>query len=139
MDNATVLKLTGSYLLLWLLSTVAGVVLVVAGVAAGALGAAGLYEYTPFALRFARSPGGGAALAVLGVLVWKFGTAAALFRTLVTAFGVETDERLDKEALKSDILSVLDARLAEMHDEVSATRRAVDESDGGGGGFDFED
>lgn len=62
---------------------------------------------------------------VLGVLVWQTGSTVGLYYTLVSATGTESAESVDTEKIKSDVLAVLDERLAEMHEDVEATRRAV--------------
>lgn len=80
---------------------------------------------------------------VLGFLVWQLGKTMAYYRTVTGAVDQQLGERFDPEMIKSDILSVLDDRLAEMQTEVEGTRRAVEEMDGGGttgdAGFDFEE
>lgn len=62
---------------------------------------------------------------VVGVLVWQVGKAAALHKTLTEATQAELADDLDHEAMKSDLLNVLDERLSDMHAEVEQTRRGV--------------
>lgn len=62
---------------------------------------------------------------VLGIIVWQVGKAAALHKTLTEATQTELQSDLDHEAMKSDLLEVLDERLSDMHAEVEQTRRGV--------------
>jgi hypothetical protein len=68
---------------------------------------------------------------VVGVVVWQVGTTAAHYKTMVEAVDAELADRFDPELVKSDILSVLDERLAEMQTQLEGTRRAVEGSDPG--------
>lgn len=61
----------------------------------------------------------------LGLIVWQIGKAAALHKTLTEATQTELQSDLDHEAMKSDLLEVLDERLSDMHAEVEQTRRGV--------------
>ena len=138
MEYGETLKWTGIYLGLWLLAAALGGAIAVAGVALGGLAPLGYWSMTPVALRYGGAPTGGAVLIGLGVLVFKYGAAAALVHVLVTATEERVAQRFPAEAIKSDILSVLDARLSEMHDELRETRQRL----GGGGGsgqFEFPD
>lgn len=65
------------------------------------------------------------ALIVLGVIVWKLGSTAAFYKTLVTAVEYETAGTLDTETIKSEILSVMDDRLSDMHYDIEQTRQVV--------------
>lgn len=139
MEYAETLKWTGLYLGLWLLAAVVGGAIAVVGVALGGLGPLGAYQVTPFALRITYYPRGGLAVIALGLLVFKFGSAAALVHVVVGATEARLPEALNTEAIKSDILSVLDERLADMHGELSDTKRLVADASGGDDdGFEFE-
>lgn len=65
--------------------------------------------------------------ALLGFLVWQVGKTAAYYKTLTEATDQQLSERFDPELIKSDILSVLDERLSEMHSDLEATRRGVED------------
>ena len=136
MEYAETLKWTGLYLGLWLLSLVIGLGIVVGGIALGGLGPLGAYQLTPFALRVSYYPRGGLAVIGLGLLVFKFGSVAALVHVVVSATEARLPAALDTETMKSDILSVIDERLSEMHGEIAETKRLVGES-GDDGGFEF--
>jgi hypothetical protein len=139
MEYAETLKWTGRYLGLWLLAALVGGAVVAAGVALGGLAALGAYQLTPFPLRYAYYPSGGLAVIGLGLLVFKFGATAALVHVVVSATESRLERALDTESLKSDILSVLDERLAEMHGELRETKRLVSqEAAGDDQGFEFE-
>lgn len=128
MEYAETLKWTGVYLGLWLLAGVIGGAIVAVGFALGGLAALGAYQLTPFALRVAFYPTAGIAVVALGLLAFKVGAAAALVHVVVSATESRLSAALDTETLKSDILSVLDERLSEMHGELSETKGLVEET-----------
>jgi hypothetical protein len=144
MQTSTALRWAGIYLALWLVATVVAGGLVVAGLALDGLSAVGMGGYTPEAFSGGTSfPTVGVVLLIVGGVAWQFGTAIAGFKTAVSAVEAETAKHFDPESMKSDILAVLDDRLADMHQDVSQTRRlvnrmsrenAADELD-----FEFED
>lgn len=91
---------------------------------------------------------------VLALLVWQFVKTVAFYKTVTEATEEQMAERFDAERVKSEVLEVLDDRLAEMHSELQRARKEVKEMDGGGattgataggagtagetGSFDFE-
>jgi hypothetical protein len=77
--------------------------------------------------------------ALAGFVVWQVGTTAAFYKTTTEAVDEQLAERFDPELIKSDMLSVLDERLSEMHSELEATHRAVDEMQADSGGFEVDD
>jgi hypothetical protein len=126
MDTRDALKWAGVYLGLWVLTVAVSAGFVAAGVALGGLRILDLGSATPAALQIgAPSPTGGVVLLALGVAVFQFGTALAGFKTGVAAVEEETAKHFDPESMKSDILAVLDDRLADIHQEVSQTRQMV--------------
>lgn len=126
MENAKALRWAAVYLGLWVLAGVVGLAIAGVGLWIGALSGTGLSSYAPVAPTGPRYPVAGRVLAVLGLLVWKFGSAAGFLETVTDAFGAETERQLDTEGVKSEVLRVLDDRLSEMHREVTRTRRLVD-------------
>lgn len=69
------------------------------------------------------------AFALLAFVVWQLGKTLAFYKTTAEAVQAEVAEDFDVELLKSDILSVLDERLAEMQTQIEGTRRSVEELD----------
>jgi hypothetical protein len=139
MEYAETLKWTGVYAGLWVVAGLLGGLIILIGIAIGGLAGVGAYQMTPFSLRLALYPAGGLLLILFGVFVWQLGTTAALIHVIVSASERGLSAALDTESVKSDILSVLDDRLADMHDDIRDTRRFV--SDAGSGdadGFEFE-
>ncbi len=67
----------------------------------------------------------GGALVVLGFAVWQLGKTAAFYKTLTQATESEMADRFDTQTVKSEILSVLDEQLSELHADVETTRRQV--------------
>jgi hypothetical protein len=80
---------------------------------------------------------------VLGFVVWQVGKTVAYYRTVTGAVRGELADQFDPELIKSDILSVLDERLADMQSQVEGTRRAVEDMNGGqssqSGDFGFQE
>lgn len=127
------------YLGLWLLVTILAAGFVVGGLALDGLRTIGAGAYTPaMFVGGTAMPTTGLLLMVLGVIVWKFGTAVIFFRTVVTAIETETAHAMDTESMKSDILSVLDDRLADMHQDLSRTKQLVNRMSREGAAEDHE-
>ena len=80
----------------------------------------------------------GVVLVLVGLFLWKLGSTVARFRTLGPTVAADTAERLDTEAMKSDILSVIDERLADMKQDTQRTRRVVERESSEGAADDFE-
>ncbi len=81
-----------------------------------------------------------AVLGLIGFSVWQVGKTAAYYKTLTEATDDQLAERFDPELIKSDVLSVLDERLAEMHTDLEATRRGVEELEtSDAGNFELDD
>ena len=72
-------------------------------------------------------------LTLVGFLVWQFIESVAFYKTVTEATDEQMAERFDSEKVKSEVLSVLDDRLAEMQTELERTRKQVEELDGGSG------
>lgn len=141
MENTQALKWAGVYFGLWLLATVLGLAVVALGMALGGVAVAGrgaYFAFTPSALQLYYIPRGGAVVIVLGLLLWKFGSAAAFIKATTTAFETQTERRLNTEALKSDILSVIDDRLSDVQGEVNQVRQVVDRLNRDDAASDFE-
>lgn len=90
----------------------------------------------PGALLNAAAPG--LALLFLGLLVWKGASTLAYYRTLGPTVAADTAERLNTEAMKSDILSVIDERLSDMKGDTQRTRRIVERESSQDAADDFE-
>lgn len=82
--------------------------------------------------------------ALVGFVVWQFGKTVVFYKTLTEAVDEQMAERFDARMVKSEILEVLDDRLAEMDTQLRQTRKQVEEIDAGGAttgagdSFDFE-
>ena len=144
MQTSRALKWAGVYLGLWLVAAAVAGGLVAAGLALDGLSAVGLGSYTPDGFQGGTdSPTAGLVLIAVGGVVWQFGTAVAGFKTAVSAVEEETARHFDPESMKSDILGVLDDRLADMHQDTSQIRRLVNrmsrESQADQLDFEFED
>lgn len=77
----------------------------------------------------------GLALVVLGVVIWRFGKAWALYHTLTNAHEDALSDTFDTQRVKSDIVSVVDERLADVQQDIQSVNREVrdlkqDENDG---------
>lgn len=138
MENTYTLKWGGYYFILSVFITLVAIGIIGAGIAIGGLRPLEYYSYTPGWLRLAFYPRAGLGLIVLGILVWWGGTSIALFHTLVEAIGARIADRFDVEVLKSDVLSVLDDRLADIHQETTQTRRLVNRASREDAASEFE-
>jgi hypothetical protein len=144
METRTALKWAGIYLGIWIVATAVAGGLIAGGIALDGLSALGYGSYTPESFQGGPdSPIAGVALIVVGAIVWQFGTAAAGFKTAISAVEAETAAHFDSESMKSDILAVLDDRMADMHQDISQTRRLVNrmsrENQADQLDFEFED
>lgn len=140
MDAKRSFRWAGYYYLLTVAATLVGFVFVAVGLWVG-----GIEAYQAWA------DGAGAVAALgdavvalipiaIGVAVWRFGKAWAMYATLTGAVEAELAETYDNERVKSEILSVLDERLAEMQSDLQTVNRNVNklrtEDDAG---FEFDD
>ena len=140
MDNSRALKWAATYVALSTVALLGGLVLIGAGVALGGVSLSRLMvmaQRSP--ILFLRAAAPTVVLVLFGLAVWRIGAAFALFKTLGTAIEEETVATFDTEAVKSDILSVLDDRLSEMHQDLDQTRRVVNRlgADEAASEFDF--
>lgn len=137
MDYSDALRRTAYYKGVGWLSALVGIGFVLAGYR---LSLGGLPLSRAAAIEGAKSPAF-AALALLGFVVWQLGSTVAFYKSMTEAVDEQMAERFDPEMIKSDVLSVLDERLADMQTQVEGTRRAVEDLGGAeaGGNFEFED
>jgi len=62
---------------------------------------------------------------LLGIVVWRAGKAWALYLTLTGAMEDELGDTFDTEHVKSDIVAVLDDRLADMQQDLQSVNREI--------------
>ncbi|MFB6105432.1 MAG: hypothetical protein ABEJ70_00525 [Halobacteriaceae archaeon] len=127
MDRNRAFRYSGYYFLFTALATVVGVGLILAGVVLGLDPAWEAYVAGQSYGVVFRTAAPGLVPALFGVVVWRFGKAWALYHTLTGAVDEELAETFDRETLKSDILSVLDDRLADMQQDLNSVNRNVKE------------
>lgn len=141
MENVEALKWAGLHTGLAVVATLVALGIAGLGAAIGGLRLLGMFGYAWFAQSIGIYPRAGLALIVLGGIVWWYGVAGAFIKTIVEATEAETADTMDTEAMKSDILAVLDDRLADMQQEVNQTRRLVDRlsRDDAASEFEFSD
>ena len=138
MSDADTTKAAAMYAVAWTVSAGVGAAIAGFGVVGWLLPAyARLAQGAqPAALANAAAPG--LVLVLVGLLVWKLGSTLARFRTLGPTVAADTAERLNTEAMKSDILSVLDERLADMKQDTQRTRRVVERESSEAAADEFE-
>ena len=141
MSDADVARSALTYAVGWTVATAVAAVVGGAGVVGWVLPAYAWHVAGQPPTVVLRIAAPGLALVLLGLLGWKAATAVLHYRTLSAAFAVETAERLNTEAMKSDILSVMDERLADMKQDTLQTRRVVERvgSEEAADAFDFQD
>ncbi|MFB6071907.1 MAG: hypothetical protein ABEJ88_02970 [Halobacterium sp.] len=110
----------GKYFLVTSLFAIVGLGLV----AVGALLAEPALE-TESVSAFLSAAGSGIAVAVLGLLVYRFGKAWALYKTLTAANEEALADTFDTQHVKSDIVSVLDDRLSDMQTDLQSVNREL--------------
>lgn len=138
MDRTVLLKRSAAYAAAWIASTVVGLGLVAFATLRWLdIAYVGYVGGEPLAAVL-RTAAPGVVVALLGLLVWQTGTTAARYHTLAAAISDETAATFDTESLKSDILAVLDERLAEMHEDVGRTRRLLERQGSEAAADEFE-
>lgn len=125
MDAKRAFVWAGKYFALTSVFALVGLALVVGGVAVGGLEGYTVYEATGAYSQAVVAGAPGIALAVVGVIVWRFGKAWAFFKTLTAATEDEVGETFDTEHVKSDIVAVLDDRLADMQHDIQSVNREL--------------
>ena len=126
MSDADPTKSAATYAVAWTVSALVGGAIALAGVTRWLLPAYADYIGGAATAAVLRAAAPGLALLLVGLLVFKLASAIVHYRTLSAAFGAETEARLNTEAIKSDILSVLDDRLADMKQDTRRTRQTVE-------------
>lgn len=111
---------SGKYFLITTLFALIGLGFVAAG---AVLSQPALETETPSALVSALVPG--IALAAVGILVYRFGKAWALYMTLTAAHEEALAETFDTQRVKSDIVSVVDERLSDMQTDLQSVNREL--------------
>jgi hypothetical protein len=67
----------------------------------------------------------GLALAAVGVAIYRFGKSWALYVTLTAAHEEALADTFDTERVKSDIVAILDDRLADMQNNLQSVNREL--------------
>lgn len=125
MDSKRAFVWAGKYFALTAVFALVGLVLVGGGAALSGLEAYDAYDAGGSVMKALSAGAPGIALAVVGVLVWRFGKAWAFFKTLTAATEEEVGDTFDTEHVKSDIVAVLDDRLTDMQHELQSTNREL--------------
>ncbi len=63
--------------------------------------------------------------AIIGLAIWRAGKAWAMYLTLTGAIEEELADTYDTEHVKSDIVAVLDDRLADMQQDLQSVNREI--------------
>ena len=125
MDSKRALRWSGYYFLVTVVFGLVGAVLVGAALWLGGLDAYRTWQATGQAVPAVTGAAVWLLLAIVGVAVWRFGKAWAMYWTLTGAVEEGLAETYDNEKVKSEILSVLDDRLADMQQDIQSTNRNV--------------
>lgn len=65
---------------------------------------------------------------VLGVIVWRLGEGLSVFLTVPPAAGADAADQYDTERLKSEVLEVMDQRLAAIEGDIDEIHRRTEET-----------
>jgi hypothetical protein len=136
MDAKRALRHAGKYTLLKALATVVGL----APVAAGGYNAYRLY--TGAAAEGGTLGGtfyGSLGLAAVGLFLWQFLSAWALYTTLTDAITEDVSDTYDTTKVKSDILSVVDDRITDVQNDINQVNRSIQDITRPDEEFRFED
>ena len=125
MESRRALAWSARHFLITAAFALVGVALVGAGLGYGGLQAWNIFQQTGNAVAAVRAVGPYLALGVLGILVWRFGKAFALYLTLTGAMDEQLADSFDTEHVKSDIVAILDDRLAEMQHDLQSVNRQL--------------
>ena len=127
MDAKRTLRWAGYYFALSTASALVGFAIIALGATLGLSAAYGMYLDGASFGSVLGTAAPGLVVALIGIVIWRVGTAAAFYKTLTGAVDDEMGERFDSERIKSDILSVLDERLSDMQFELEQTKRKIDD------------
>ncbi|QDX39740.1 hypothetical protein [Salarchaeum sp. JOR-1] len=125
MDAKRAFAWAGTYVALTSLFAVVAFALVAAGGYYGFQEGAAVYESTESYSSALVAGAPGLAVALVGLVVYRLGTAWALFKTLTAATEEEVAETFDTEHVKSDIVAVLDDRLSDMQHDLQSVNREL--------------
>jgi len=135
MDARRALYWSAIHTLVWVLGFAVGAALVVGGYFLDVDVAIDMVEAGEPLSEVATTAAPGLAVALLGVVVWRLVSGWVLFRTLVPAVQESLAETYDNERVKSEILAVLDERLADMQEDLQGVQRELRSGDDG---FEFD-
>lgn len=139
MESRRAFAWAGRYFLITAFFALLGAVLVGAGIGYGGFEAWTIYQETGGNAVAAAQDGAVYLLvSVLGILLWRFGKAFALYMTLTGAIEEQLADSFDTEHVKSDIVAILDDRLADMQQDVQSVNREIREIKNSDG-FEFDD
>lgn len=65
----------------------------------------------------------GVILSLVGIAIWRFGKWLVFYKTLTGAIKEDLTDEFDTEHVKSDIMSLLDSRLADIQDDIRQSNR----------------
>jgi hypothetical protein len=126
MEWKRALRWSAEYLVLTSVSAALGLGLIAAGLATGGFEALDAVADSGRLADALDAGVGWLALTLVGLLVWRLGTALALHRTLTGAVEERLAATYNTERVKSEMLEVLDERLAEMQNELESLEFAVE-------------
>ena len=115
----------GKYFLLTSLFALVALAFIGGGAALGGAEAWETYNATESVTQALAAAWLGIVLAVIGILVYRFGKAWALYKTLTDATEEALEDTYDTQRVKSDIVSVLDDRLSDMQNDLQSVNREL--------------
>jgi hypothetical protein len=125
MDSKRSAVHAGKYFLLTSLFALVALAFVAGGAVLGGAEAWDTYNATESTTQALSSAWLGIVLAAVGVLVYRFGKAWALYKTLTDATEESLEDTYDTQRVKSDIVSVLDDRLSDMQTDLQSVNREL--------------
>lgn len=131
MDSKRVTRWAGLYFLLTTLAAVVGFAVIVGGTFLGIQEVYETYDRTGDLSRSALVDAApGLIVAGIGIVIWRFGKAIAFYKTITGAIAEDLADTYDNQQVKSEILAVLDDRLADMQQDLQSVNREIREVKG---------
>ena len=125
MESRRAFAWSARYFLISALFALIGAALIGLGAGYGGLQAWQIYLDSGNEIAALRGAGVYLVLPVVGIIVWRFGKAFALYMTLTGAVEEQLSGTFDTEHVKSDIVTVLDDRLADMQQDLQSVNREI--------------
>jgi len=126
MDAKRATRWAGVYFLLTTVATVVGFAVIAGGTVLGVQELYETYDQTGDLSQSALVDAApGLLVAAIGIAIWRLGKAIAFYKTVTGAVAEDLADTYDNQQVKSEILAVLDDRLADMQQDIQSINREL--------------